>query len=820
MACLAFALAPAKAQCVIVGQSGSPLPHLQGTVAATVQWDPDGAGPAGLQLAVAGARLAGGNLLATGVAAYDGSHWLPLGTPPTDVCSSLGVHNGQLVGAFEFAGPVLTQVLAAWNGTSWQTIGSCQYGRVEAMTVYNGELVIAGDFAFVDNLSMAGIARWNGTTWSSLGAGVVGRVLTLAVYSGLLYAGGDLTQAGGLPVSSLASWSGTTWSPVGNPNGTVRSLAVRNTTSITTSYLFAGGLFTTIGGFAAQHVARYNAATNSWTALGAGLPGVACRALYVRATGLSSYELTAATEDLAGANQVLRWSGSVWNTLGGTLADVPRTLIYFGGRYLLGQAATGPSLRTYDGATWAPVAGPGLQGTVFAILDQGADIVVGGSFATISGVTMNGLARGDVGAWSPLGAGVDGAVYALARAANGDVIAGGDFTTAGGQPANHVARWNGSTWAPLGVGTTGPVYALATMPNGDLVVGGTFAGAGGGLVGNVARWNGTSWLNLGGGVNGTVRALLAMPGGDLYVGGDFTAAGVVTTLRLARTDGVLWFPVGTGMDGSVRTLATMPNGDLAVGGDFVFAGGAHSPKASHWNGAYWSRFHSLLAAPLQGNVHALGVLPDNDVVAGGAPGFIGAATSSLARSQDSAWTSLSASGGEVRAVVARANGELLVGGNFTAVGGITAGGFAHLGTSCPATATTSGSGCPSSGGSNTLTATTLPWVDATFRATGTGLPVPCYVLSIYGLSPVVPALPLHSVLIEALPGCDLHVTPDGIETLYTATGTVQSQIYLPNTPPLVGVTFYHQMLPVVLDAQSQLLEITSTNALRLTAGMF
>jgi hypothetical protein len=166
-------------------------------------------------------------------------------------------------------------------------------------------------------------------------------------------------------------------------------------------------------------------------------------------------------------------------------------------------------------------------------------------------------------------------------------------------------------------------------------------------------------------------------------------------------------------------------------------------------------------------------------------------------------------------------GELVIGGEFTlATNGAVSPYFGRLVSTCPATAVSFGLGCASSGGSNTLTATTLPWVDATFRATGTGLPVPCYVLSVYGLSPVLPSLPLHSVLIEALPGCDLHVTPDGIETLYTATGTVQSQIYLPNTPPLVGVTFYHQLLPVVLDAQSQLLEITSTNALQLTAGMF
>jgi hypothetical protein len=131
-----------------------------------------------------------------------------------------------------------------------------------------------------------------------------------------------------------------------------------------------------------------------------------------------------------------------------------------------------------------------------------------------------------------------------------------------------------------------------------------------------------------------------------------------------------------------------------------------------------------------------------------------------------------------------------------------------------------GNGCTGSGGSNTLTAISLPWADGTFRGLGTGLPPTSYVFAVWGLSPVVPPLALDSVFVEALPGCKLHIAPDAIETLFTTTGTVQSQIGLPNIPPLVGVTFYHQMLPVVLDAQLHVLEISSTNALQLTVGSF
>ena len=76
----------------------------------------------------------------------------------------------------------------------------------------------------------------------------------------------------------------------------------------------------------------------------------------------------------------------------------------------------------------------------------------------------------------------------------------------------------------------------------------------------------------------------------------------------------------------------------------------------------------------------------------------------------------------VRALAVLPNGDLVAGGGFTTAGGSVSAYFARYVSTCPATATLYSSGCPSSGGSNTLVATTLPWVDATFRATGTGLP--------------------------------------------------------------------------------------------------
>jgi len=71
-----------------------------------------------------------------------------------------------------------------------------------------------------------------------------------------------------------------------------------------------------------------------------------------------------------------------------------------------------------------------------------------------------------------------------------------------------------------------------------------------------------------------------------------------------------------------------------------------------------------------------------------------------------------------------------------------------------------------------------------------------------------------------VPGCDVLVAPDIVELLVTTTGTAQSTLYLPSTPPLVGLTFFHQMVPIEFDALGNFVAITATNALSLTAGVF
>ena len=144
-----------------------------------------------------------------------------------------------------------------------------------------------------------------------------------------------------------------------------------------------------------------------------------------------------------------------------------------------GAATAGPTLADlaacFEGAVPAVLATASGRGVpnvtylsrVHAVDADGGDLVVGGSFPTISGVAVNHIARGGPGNWQPLGTGVEstGAVFAVARTGNGDVVAGGTFATAGGIAAANIARWNGNAWTPLGAGLNGTVQAIRVLAN-------------------------------------------------------------------------------------------------------------------------------------------------------------------------------------------------------------------------------------------------------------------------------------------------------------------------------------------------------------------
>ncbi|HEX6943543.1 MAG TPA: hypothetical protein VF128_11490 [Gemmatimonadaceae bacterium] len=819
----------ASAQCTPQWQAGDPLPHVRGSVYSTVTWDPDGAGPLPLQL-VAGGSFAAGTMASTHIATFNGSQWAPLGTLPGTVYR-LCNWNGQLVASCLYVGGVVQ-----WDGTTWQQLGGPGGlgglpGYVYALTNYNGELIAGGNFASIGGVLANGIARWNGSAWSPLGTGTTGSVNAMAIFSGLLYIGGTFTNVGGVAVGNMAAWNGSTWLSTAAFNGTIEALGVRTGLSITQSQLFAAGYFTAVGVTPAQHIARFSASTGSWSAMAGGLPGNTTVAMFVYESGLSSYAVTAAVHAPGSSQKVWRWTGSAWTSLG-NVSDVsgddvvPACLSYFNGQYVLGlqNSTTYQNVRCYDGVSdWPPLRGLGLAGRVYAIDANGSDLVIGGTLPTVSGVTVNNIARGGPGNWQPLGSGIDstGYVFALARTSNGDVIAGGSFTTAGGVAVNNIARWNGTAWTSLGSGLNGTVYAIRVLANGDLIATGAFTAAGATSISRIARWNGTTWSGLGLGLSAQGNSLAIAANGDLIVGGNFLMAGGVTCNRIARWNGAAWSALGVGFDNAVFAVAVLPNGTVAAGGHFQNSGALSCPYVALWSGSQWASPSPAFFRP-NADVYALLALPDGDLVAGGSmwtywvPPFD--INTTLARLSGMNWSSLGARGLGVWAIAQRPNGTLVAGGDFHLDSLTVSANLAQLVTPCPATSSSYGAGCSGSGGSNALVATDLPWLGGTYRGLATGMPFLGFAVVVTGLAPL--ALPIAAILPQGLPGCSALVTPDVLELTIPSAGRVVTQLGIPDAVSLIGAQFRQQVVPFETNAVGAVTAITSTNALLLTIGSF
>jgi hypothetical protein len=258
---------------------------------------------------------------------------------------------------------------------------------------------------------------------------------------------------------------------------------------------------------------------------------------------------------------------------------------------------------------------------------------------------------------------------------NGDLVAGGDF------PSGGIARWNGVSWVAMGSGVGGTpsiVRSLAVLPNGDLVAGGNFATAGGLASPCVARWSGSAWSSMCSTITNVntpgVSATLALPNGDLVIAGSFTGIDGVAANNLARWSNGAWTPFGMGLGsaGGIQSLARLPNGDLVAGGPSLLGGAT----MARWNGSVWSPF----ADSPNFSVFGLTVLPNGDLVAAGDFTAIGTVPAlGVARWDGTNWSQLASGAGalgggnlDVLAAVSMPNGDLVVGGRFTTIGGILA----------------------------------------------------------------------------------------------------------------------------------------------------
>jgi trimeric autotransporter adhesin len=658
----------AQAEC----NSWDPQFSLNGT-----RGTPFGSGPvyalllSGSDLYVGGDFTIAGNVRANYVAKFDTitNTWSALGSGGgngvANIVRALAVNGSDLYVGGDFTQAnvggtvVYANRVAKFDTTTntWSALGSGGGNGVNntvyALALNGSDLYMGGEFtqAYVDGatVSMNYVAKFNTTTniWSTLGSGggngVGGGVRALAVSGNNLYVGGGfiVANAGGATVSTncVAKFDTTTntWSALGSGGGNGVNDIVW-TLAVSGSDLYVGGGFiqANVGGttVSANRVAKFNTATNTWSALGSGGGNGVSSIVYALAVnGSDLYVGGGFTQANVGgtavnANRVAKFNTSTnaWSALGSgggngvsgwPLSDVialavSDSKLYAGGNFTFAGNVPANHVAKFNMTTntWSAFdsVANGVNRPVYALLTVGSDLYVGGLDFTYAGnVLANRLAKFNTttNTWSALGTaanGVDSAIHALALIGS-DLYVGGEFWIQPGVNqsvmANRVAKFNTATntWSALGSGggngVNGDVRALAVIGS-DLYLGGNFTQANVGgttvSVNYVAKYNTATntWSALGSGggngVSGAVSAL-AVNGSDLYVGGGFTQANVGGTVvnanRVAKFDTTTntWSALGSGGGNGVNpgvSALAVSGSNLYVGGGFTQAnvGGA------------------------------------------------------------------------------------------------------------------------------------------------------------------------------------------------------------------------------------------------------
>lgn len=391
-----------------------------------------------------------------------------------------------------------------------------------------------------------------------------------------------------------------------------------------------------------------------------------------------------------------------------------------GGRAIFTVMAGGAPPLTYqwlkDGIDLSD--GPGVVGTSTDVLmltgvdaaDGGAYSVVvsnahGSTSSAVADLTVSVPRAGDIDFSFQPGSLIDEEIRAVAIQPDGKVLIGGSFSSVIGAARGGVARLNPDgtidhTFLNGLEGVRGSVWCLALQPDGRVLIAGSFATVNGVERRSIARLNAdgsldTIFLNGQAGVPGTVQAMTLQPDGRVLIGGNFNTVNGVGRKRVARlnADGsldntFLGRPLAelTGVDGQVSSIALQPDGRVLIGGYFstVNEESRNCIARLESDGSLDLTFQNEMTG-VDGQVLVIAPQSDGRVLIGGSIwGVNDVSRSGLARlkadgSLDTSFLDgLQGVYGTVRSIALQPNADILIGGDFSTVNGMTRGRIARL----------------------------------------------------------------------------------------------------------------------------------------------
>jgi uncharacterized delta-60 repeat protein len=215
--------------------------------------------------------------------------------------------------------------------------------------------------------------------------------------------------------------------------------------------------------------------------------------------------------------------------------------------------------------------------------------LVGGFFTSYSGVSRNRIIRlntdGSIDTSFVIGTGFNTIVETIQLQPDGKILVGGQFATYSGVSSNRIIRLNtdGSIDASfvIGSGFNGTIQPIQLQTDGKILVGGLFTSYSGVSSGRVIRLNTDGSVDtgfvIGTGFNNSVYSIQLQPDSKILIGGTFTSYSGVSRNRIIRlnTDGSIdtSFVIGTGFSG-IPYISLQSDGKILVGGTFTSYNGS------------------------------------------------------------------------------------------------------------------------------------------------------------------------------------------------------------------------------------------------------
>lgn len=334
---------------------------------------------------------------------------------PLGLVNSLEVAGDYLYigGAFDDIGGIPAKCIVRYNG-GFSNLGSTGLASSTSFQVYTmlavgNDLFVGGDFQTAGGVTVNGISRWDGVAWWALGSGVSGgskpMVLSMAMVQTELYVGGRFVNAGGSTVNNLAKWNGESFYPIGNGmNDDLLAMSYNE------PFLYFGGKFTNSnGGAITNKIGQFGGcfvqppSPCTYSNLGS---GTVTKQIY--AVTFFQGQLYAVGNFLSiggvAANYIARWNGLNWRALGSGLENQATTLavfqnqLYVGGYFLTAGGVPAKFVAKWSGSAWSAMPVElSTTGYVQVLKTIGDFLYIGGLGFSVSGskniVAFNGSVK-------------------------------------------------------------------------------------------------------------------------------------------------------------------------------------------------------------------------------------------------------------------------------------------------------------------------------------------------------------------------------------------------------------------------------------------